>query len=146
MCQDARRSLNFIVRFMPRFVPAGHGFAIALEAKDDVRPQQSELGFADHRPEHARRRNGHHLSRSSTRRARAAPAVERSELLGRALPHEGRPSSSPGDRPQSIRSHARGVGPTRELAQNRADDWLFTTADRSALAAPQSETASWPAR
>jgi hypothetical protein len=142
-CQDARRSLNFIVRFMPRFVPAGQGSRIALEAKTTSGAQQSELGFAIIDPSTlvgAMATIYHDRVLAVARRA----GVERSELLGRALAHEVGHLllQATGHSPSGL---MRAVWTDEELTQNRADDWLFTTADRLRLQR-NLNGASWPAR
>jgi hypothetical protein len=127
VCQDARRSGNFIARMMPALTsgvllrkPPGE----ALGAQGDSEPP---LGFAVVDPDtHAGKMATvfHDQVEAVARRT----GVARSELLGRALAHE------VGHLLLGVRGHSRSglmraVWTDDELTRDRTEDWLFTTGD-----------------
>ena len=127
-CQDSRRTLNFIVRLMPTFVPAARGSRIALETRKSARSQQSELGFAIIDP-HTLVGAMATIYHDRVEAAALGAGVERSELLGRALAHEVGHLllQSRGHSPSGL---MRAVWTDEELIRNRADDWAFAASDR----------------
>ncbi len=131
VCQDARRSGNFIARIMPTFTssaPLRKLPVAALAAQGDADPA---LGFAVVDPvTHAGKMATvfHDQVETVARRT----GVARSELLGRALAHE------VGHLLLGVRGHSRGgimraVWTDDELTRDRPDDWLFASADRQKL-------------
>ena len=131
VCQDARRSGNFIARIMPTFTssaPLRKLSVAALGAQGDADPA---LGFAVVDPvTHAGKMATvfHDQVETVARRT----GVARSELLGRALAHE------VGHLLLGVRGHSRGgimraVWTDDELTRDRPDDWLFASADRQKL-------------
>ena len=131
VCQDARRSGNFIARIMPTFTssaPLRKLPVAALGAQGDAEPA---LGFAVVDPVTRAGKMAtvfHDHVETVARRT----GVARSELLGRALAHE------VGHLLLGVRGHSRGgimraVWTDDELTRDRPDDWLFASADRQKL-------------
>ena len=131
VCQDARRSGNFIARIMPTFTssaPLRKLPVAALGAQGDAEPA---LGFAVVDPVTRAGKMAtvfHDQVETVARRT----GVARSELLGRALAHE------VGHLLLGVRGHSRGgimraVWTDDELTRDRPDDWLFASADRQKL-------------
>ena len=130
VCQDARRSGNFIARIMPTLTPGAplrKRSVEALGAQGDGPP----LGFAVVDPDtHAGKMATvfHDQVQAVARRT----GVARSELLGRALAHE------VGHLLLGVRGHSRSgimraVWTDDELTRDRSDDWVFASADRQKL-------------
>src|SRR5262245_28939847 len=131
VCQDARRSGNFIARIMPTFTPSPllrKSSVAALGTQDDAKPP---LGFAVVDPD---TRAGtmatvfHDQAEAVARRT----GVARSELLGRALAHE------VGHLLLGVRGHSRNgimraVWTDDELTRDRPDDWMFAPLDSQRL-------------
>jgi hypothetical protein len=131
VCQDARRSGNFIARIMPTLTstaPLRKLSVAALGAQGDAEPP---LGFAVVDPDtHAGKMATvfHDQVQAVARRT----GVARSELLGRALAHE------VGHLLLGVRGHSRNgimraVWTDDELTRDRSDDWVFASADRQKL-------------
>ena len=131
VCQDARRSGNFIARIMPRLtlnVPLRKLSVEALGVQGDAEPP---LGFAVVDPDTRAGKMAtvfHDQVQAVARRT----GVARSELLGRALAHE------VGHLLLGVRGHSRSgimraVWTDDELTRDRPDDWVFASADRQKL-------------
>jgi hypothetical protein len=131
VCQDARRSGNFIARIMPTLtlsVPLRKLSVEALDAQGDAEPA---LGFAVVDPDTRAGKMAtvfHDQVQAVARRT----GVARSELLGRALAHE------VGHLLLGVRGHSRSgimraVWTDDELTRDRPDDWVFASADRQKL-------------
>ena len=127
VCQDARRSGNFIARIMPALAPGGAVRKRSVEALDSSGDAEPPLGFAVVDPD---TRTGkmatvfHDQIDAVARRT----GVARSELLGRALAHE------VGHLLLGVRGHSRtgimrAVWTDDELTRDRAEDWLFAAGD-----------------
>ncbi len=130
VCQDARRSGNFIARMMPALTPGSlrRPSVEALGTQGDAEPP---LGVAVVDPET-------HVGKMATvfhdqvEAVARRTGVARSELLGRALAHE------VGHLLLGVRGHSRtgimrAVWTDDELTRDRSEDWMFTTADRQRL-------------
>lgn len=130
VCQDARRSGNFIARLLPTIAP-GRALQPAIEALDTQGDTEPPLGFAVIDPDtHGARMATvfHDQVEAIARRT----GVARSELLGRALAHE------VGHLLLGVRGHSRtglmrAVWTDEELTRDRRDDWVFAAADRQKL-------------
>jgi len=130
VCQDARRSGNFIARIMPTLTPGAPLRKLSVEALG-AQGDGPPLGFAVVDPDtHAGKMATvfHDQVQAVARRT----GVARSELLGRALAHE------VGHLLLGVRGHSRGgimraVWTDDELTRDRPDDWLFASADRQKL-------------
>ena len=132
VCQDARRSGNFIARLMPALAP-GTKLRPAIAALDTQGDTEPPLGFAVIDPDtHGAKMATvfHDQVEAVARRT----GVARSELLGRALAHE------VGHLLLGVRGHSRtglmrAVWTDEELTRDRPSDWMFTSADRQKLQA-----------
>ena len=130
VCQDARRSGNFIARIMPTLTPGAPPRKLSVEALG-AQGDGPPLGFAVVDPDtHAGKMATvfHDQVQAVARRT----GVARSELLGRALAHE------VGHLLLGVRGHSRSgimraVWTDDELTRDRPDDWLFASADRQKL-------------
>lgn len=130
VCQDARRSGNFIARIMPTLTPGAPLRKLSVEALG-AQGDEPPLGFAVVDPDtHAGKMATvfHDQVQAVARRT----GVARSELLGRALAHE------VGHLLLGVRGHSRSgimraVWTDDELTRDRPDDWLFASADRQKL-------------
>jgi hypothetical protein len=130
VCQDARRSGNFIARLLPT-IARGRALQPAIEALDTQGDTEPPLGFAVIDPDtHGARMATvfHDQVEAIARRT----GVARSELLGRALAHE------VGHLLLGVRGHSRtglmrAVWTDEELTRDRRDDWVFAAADRQKL-------------
>jgi hypothetical protein len=131
VCQDARRSGNFIARIMPTLtlnVPLRKLSVEPLGVQGDAEPP---LGFAVVDPDTRAGKMAtvfHDQVQAVARRT----GVARSELLGRALAHE------VGHLLLGVRGHSRSgimraVWTDDELTRDRPDDWVFASADRQKL-------------
>ena len=130
VCQDARRSGNFIARIMPTLTPGAPLRKLSVEALG-AQGDGPPLGFAVVDPDtHAGKMATvfHDQVQAVARRT----GVARSELLGRALAHE------VGHLLLGVRGHSRSgimraVWTDDELTRDRSDDWVFASADRQKL-------------
>ena len=130
VCQDARRSGNFIARIMPTLTPGAPLRKLSVEALG-AQGNEPPLGFAVVDPDtHAGKMATvfHDQVQAVARRT----GVARSELLGRALAHE------VGHLLLGVRGHSRSgimraVWTDDELTRDRSDDWVFASADRQKL-------------
>jgi hypothetical protein len=130
VCQDARRSGNFIARIMPTLTPGAPLRKLSVEALG-AQGDEPPLGFAVVDPDtHAGKMATvfHDQVQAVARRT----GVARSELLGRALAHE------VGHLLLGVRGHSRSgimraVWTDHELTRDRSDDWVFASADRQKL-------------
>jgi hypothetical protein len=130
VCQDARRSGNFIARIMPTLTPGAPPRKLSVEALG-AQGDGPPLGFAVVDPDtHAGKMATvfHDQVQAVARRT----GVARSELLGRALAHE------VGHLLLGVRGHSRSgimraVWTDDELTRDRSDDWVFASADRQKL-------------
>ena len=131
VCQDARRSGNFIARIMPTLTPGAPLRKLSVAALGTQGDAEPLLGFAVVDPDtHAGTMATvfHDQVETVARRT----GVARSELLGRALAHE------VGHLLLGVRGHSRtgimrAVWTDDELTRDRAEDWVFTSADRQRL-------------
>jgi hypothetical protein len=131
VCQDARRSGNFIARIMPTLTPGAPLRKLSIEALGAQGDAEPPLGFAVVDPEtHAGKMATvfHDQVHAVARRT----GVARSELLGRALAHE------VGHLLLGVRGHSRSgimraVWTDDELTRDRSDDWVFAPVDRQRL-------------
>jgi len=131
VCQDARRSGNFIARLMPTLTPSAPLRKLSIEALGAQGDAEPPLGFAVVDPDtHAGKMATvfHDQVQAVARRT----GVARSELLGRALAHE------VGHLLLGVRGHSRSgimraVWTDEELTRDRSDDWVFASADRQKL-------------
>ena len=131
VCQDARRSGNFIARLMPTLTPSAPLRKLSIEALGAQGDAEPPLGFAVVDPDtHAGKMATvfHDQVQAVARRT----GVARSELLGRALAHE------VGHLLLGVRGHSRSgimraVWTDDELTRDRSDDWVFASADRQKL-------------
>ena len=130
VCQDARRSGNFIARIMPTLTPGAPPRKLSVEALG-AQGDEPPLGFAVVDPDtHAGKMATvfHDQVQAVARRT----GVARSELLGRALAHE------VGHLLLGVRGHSRSgimraVWTDDDLTRDRSDDWVFASADRQKL-------------
>ena len=131
VCQDARRSGNFIARIMPTLTLSAPLRKLSVEALGAQGDAEPPLGFAVVDPDTRAGKMAtvfHDQVQTVARRT----GVARSELLGRALAHE------VGHLLLGVRGHSRSgimraVWTDDELTRDRADDWVFTSADRQKL-------------
>ena len=131
VCQDARRSGNFIARIMPTLIPSAPLRKLSVEALGTQGDAEPPLGFAVVDPDtHAGKMATvfHDQVESVARRT----GVARSELLGRALAHE------VGHLLLGVRGHSRSgimraVWTDDELTRDRPDDWMFAPVDSQRL-------------
>ena len=131
VCQDARRSGNFIARMMPTLAPGTALRRPSVEALGGQSDAEPPLGFAVVDPETHTGKMAtvfHDQVEAVARRT----GVARSELLGRALAHE------VGHLLLGVRGHSRSgimraVWTDDELTRDRQDDWLFAPIDRQRL-------------
>jgi hypothetical protein len=131
VCQDARRSGNFIARIMPTLTPSAPLRKLAIEALGAQGDAEPPLGFAVVDPDtHAGKMATvfHDQVQAVARRT----GVARSELLGRALAHE------VGHLLLGVRGHSRSgimraVWTDDELTRDRSDDWVFAPGDSQRL-------------
>ena len=131
VCQDARRSGNFIARIMPTLTPSAPLRKLSIEALGAQGDAEPPLGFAVVDPDtHAGKMATvfHDQVQAVARRT----GVARSELLGRALAHE------VGHLLLGVRGHSRSgimraVWTDDDLTRDRSDDWVFASADRQKL-------------
>jgi hypothetical protein len=127
VCQDARRSGNFIARIMPALTPGAPLRKPSVEALGAQSEREPPLGFAVVDPDtHAGKMATvfHDQVEAVARRT----GVARSELLGRALAHE------VGHLLLGVRGHSRtgimrAVWTDDELTRDRPDDWVFAPVD-----------------
>jgi hypothetical protein len=130
VCQDARRSGNFIARIMPTLTgaPLRRPSVEALGSQSESEPP---LGVAVVDPDTRAGKMAtvfHDQVEATARRT----GVARSELLGRALAHE------VGHLLLGVRGHSRtgimrAVWTDDELTRDRSEDWLFAPADTQRL-------------
>jgi hypothetical protein len=131
VCQDARRSGNFIARIMPTFTSSPPLRKLSVEALGTQGDAAPPLGFAVVDPET-------HAGTMATVFHDQVEAVARrtgvacSELLGRALAHE------VGHLLLGVRGHSRNgimraVWTDDELTRDRPDDWVFAPVDTQRL-------------
>jgi len=131
VCQDARRSGNFIARIMPTLAPSAPLRKFSVEALGAQGDSEPPLGVAVVDPDtHAGKMATvfHDQVESVARRT----GVARSELLGRALAHE------VGHLLLGVRGHSRtgimrAVWTDDELTRDRPDDWVFAPVDSQRL-------------
>lgn len=131
VCQDARRSGNFIARIMPTLTPSAPLRKLSIEALGAQGDAEPPLGFAVVDPDtHAGKMATvfHDQVQAVARRT----GVARSELLGRALAHE------VGHLLLGVRGHSRSgimraVWTDDELTRHRSDDWVFAPGDSQRL-------------
>ena len=131
VCQDARRSGNFIARIMPTLTPSAPLRKLSIEALGAQGDAEPPLGFAVVDPDtHAGKMATvfHDQVQAVARRT----GVARSELLGRALAHE------VGHLLLGVRGHSRSgimraVWTDDELTRDRSDDWVFAPVDSQRL-------------
>ena len=131
VCQDARRSGNFIARIMPTLTLSAPLRKLSVEALGAQGDAEPPLGFAVVDPDtHAGKMATvfHDQVESVARRT----GVARSELLGRALAHE------VGHLLLGVRGHSRtgimrAVWTDDELTRDRPDDWVFASVDSQRL-------------
>lgn len=131
VCQDARRSGNFIARIMPTLTLSAPLRKLSVEALGAQGDAEPPLGFAVVDPNtHAGKMATvfHDQVQAVARRT----GVARSELLGRALAHE------VGHLLLGVRGHSRSgimraVWTDDELTRDRADDWVFAPVDSQRL-------------
>ena len=131
VCQDARRSGNFIARLMPTLTPSAPLRKLSIEALGAQGDAEPPLGFAVVDPDTRAGKMAtvfHDQVQAVARRT----GVARSELLGRALAHE------VGHLLLGVRGHSRSgimraVWTDEELTRDRSDDWVFASADRQKL-------------
>jgi hypothetical protein len=131
VCQDARRSGNFIARIMPTLIPSAPLRKLSIEALGAQGDAEPPLGFAVVDPDtHAGKMATvfHDQVQAVARRT----GVARSELLGRALAHE------VGHLLLGVRGHSRSgimraVWTDDELTRDRSDDWVFAPGDSQRL-------------
>jgi len=131
VCQDARRSGNFIARIMPTLTSGAALRRPSVEALDAPSDSEPPLGFAVVDPDtHAGKMATvfHDQIEAVVRRT----GVARSELLGRALAHE------VGHLLLGVRGHSRtgimrAVWTDDELTRERREDWLFAAGDSQRL-------------
>jgi hypothetical protein len=131
VCQDARRSGNFIARIMPVLAPGTAPRKTPPDALDGPGEAEPPLGFAVVDPDtHAGKMATvfHHQIAVVARRT----GVARSELLGRALAHEVGHLLL-GGRGHSRTGIMRAVWTDEELARDRPEDWLFAAGDSQRL-------------
>lgn len=127
LCQDARRSGNFIARIMPTLTPGVPLRRPSVEALGTQGDAEPPLGFAVVDPETQAGRMAtvfHDQVDTVARRT----GVARSELLGRALAHE------VGHLLLGVLGHSRtgimrAVWTDDELTRARPEDWLFAAGD-----------------
>jgi hypothetical protein len=131
VCQDARRSGNFIARIMPTLTPGAplrKASVEALGAQGDAAPP---LGFAVVDP-HTQAGKMATVFHDQVEAVARRTGVARSELLGRALAHE------VGHLLLGVRGHSRtgimrAVWTDDELTRDRPEDWVFASADNHRL-------------
>jgi len=131
VCQDARRSGNFIARIMPTLAPSAPLRKFSVEALGAQGDSEPPLGVAVVDPDtHAGKMATvfHDQVEAVARRT----GVARSELLGRALAHE------VGHLLLGVRGHSRtgimrAVWTDDELTRDRPDDWVFASVDSQRL-------------
>jgi len=131
VCQDARRSGNFIARIMPTLTLSAPLRKLSVEALGAQGDAEPPLGFAVVDPDtHAGKMATvfHDQVQAVARRT----GVARSELLGRALAHE------VGHLLLGVRGHSRSgimraVWTDDELTRDRSDDWVFAPGDSQRL-------------
>jgi hypothetical protein len=127
VCQDARRSGNFIARIMPTLTPGVPLRRPSVEALGTQGDAEPPLGFAVVDPETQAGKMAtvfHDQVDAVSRRT----GVARSELLGRALAHE------VGHLLLGVLGHSRtgimrAVWTDDELTRARPEDWLFAAGD-----------------
>ena len=127
VCQDARRSGNFIARIMPTLAPSAPLRRLSVESLGAQGDAEPPLGFAVVDPDTRAGKMAtvfHDQVEAVARRT----GVARSELLGRALAHE------VGHLLLGVRGHSRSgimraVWTDDELTRDRADDWVFAPVD-----------------
>ena len=131
VCQDARRSGNFIARIMPTLTPSAPLRKLSIEALGAQGDAEPPLGFAVVDPDT-------HVGKMATvfhdqvQAVARRTGVARSELLGRALAHE------VGHLLLGVRGHSRSgimraVWTDDELTRDRSDDWVFAPGDSQRL-------------
>jgi hypothetical protein len=131
VCQDARRSGNFIARIMPTLTPSAPLRKLSIEALGAQGDAEPPLGFAVVDPDtHAGKMATVFLDQVQAVARRTG--VARSELLGRALAHE------VGHLLLGVRGHSRSgimraVWTDDELTRDRSDDWVFAPGDSQRL-------------
>ena len=131
VCQDARRSGNFIARIMPAFTPGAPLRKTSVEALGAQGDAEPPLGFAVVDPDTRAGKMAtvfHDQVEAVARRT----GVARSELLGRALAHE------VGHLLLAVRGHSRtgimrAVWTDDELTRDRPEDWFFAPNDAQRL-------------
>ena len=127
VCQDARRSGNFIARIMPALAPDAPLRKPSVEALGAQGDAEPPLGFAVVDPDTQAGKMAtvfHDQVDAVARRT----GVARSELLGRALAHE------VGHLLLGVLGHSRtgimrAVWTDDELTRARPDDWVFAAGD-----------------
>ena len=131
VCQDARRSGNFIARIMPAPTTRAPLRKQSVQALGTQAQTEPPLGFAVVDPDTRAGKMAtvfHDQVETVARRT----GVARSELLGRALAHE------VGHLLLGLRGHSRdgimrAVWTDDELTRDRPDDWVFTPVDSQRL-------------
>jgi hypothetical protein len=131
VCQDARRSGNFIARIMPALAPGAPLRKPSVEALGAQGDAEPPLGFAVVDPDTQAGKMAtvfHDQVDAVARRT----GVARSELLGRALAHE------VGHLLLGVLGHSRSgimraVWTDDELTRDRPEDWVFASADSQRL-------------
>jgi hypothetical protein len=131
VCQDARRSGNFIARIMPTLTPGAPLRKPSVEALGTQGDAEPPLGFAVVDPDTQAGKMAtvfHDQVDAVARRT----GVARSELLGRALAHE------VGHLLLGVLGHSRSgimraVWTDDELTRDRPEDWVFASADNQRL-------------
>jgi len=127
VCQDARRSGNFIARIMPTLTPGAPLRRSSVEALGTQGDTDPPLGFAVVDPDTQTGKMAtvfHDQVETVARRT----GVARSELLGRALAHE------VGHLLLGVLGHSRtgimrAVWTDDELTRARPEDWVFAAGD-----------------
>jgi hypothetical protein len=131
VCQDARRSGNFIARIMPTLTPGAPLRRPSVEALGTQGDSEPPLGFAvvDPNTQSGKMATVFHDQVDAVARR---TGVARSELLGRALAHE------VGHLLLGVLGHSRtgimrAVWTDDELTRARPEDWLFAAGDTQRL-------------
>ena len=127
LCQDARRSGNFIARIMPTLTPGVPLRRPSVEALGTQGDAEPPLGFAvvDPQTQAGKMATVFHDQVDAVARR---TVVAHSELLGRALAHE------VGHLLLGVLGHSRAgimraVWTDDELTRGRPEDWLFAAGD-----------------
>ncbi len=127
VCQDARRSGNFIARIMPTLTPGAPLRRPSVEALGTQGDADPPLGFAVVDPDTQAGKMAT-VSHDQVDAVARRTGVARSELLGRALAHE------VGHLLLGVLGHSRNgimraVWTDDELTRARPEDWVFAAGD-----------------